>query len=193
MLAQNAIIRKMDIDGLRELKTAETDFGSASSPFDPNDISSARTHLTANDHEPVRGQIYTVAHGRLIKDIRDALVERAAPRVNSSGTGQNDDFGSMTGLTADVWRNGYRGKIDNVMVVDDNNIEIDSSDDAVASVFAQESLICVEDSIMKNETQRVPDFGEGANIMHMRQRYAFGLRRPDVFSALITSDASAPS
>ena len=77
--------------------------------------------------------------------------------------------------------------------MEDNHIEINSGDDADAVVFAKESLVCINDEIMTREEERLPSYGEGASLVIMRDKYQYGLRRPDIWSVRIRSDAMAPS
>ena len=180
---QEAMTRKMDVDGLIALARASKTLGSNGSAFDYNKIRAAANIMNGNTDEPVTGQISCVAHAYQITDIDSSLVS------NIGGA----NYGEVTsGLTAQVFRNGFRGKVSDVMVYEDNHIPI-SGNAAKAFVFAKESLVLVNEDIMTRDTEARPRHGEGADLVILRDKYQYGLRRADLWTTVIRSDATEPS
>lgn len=188
--AQEAMTRKRDVDGLIAFEAASTDvLGTNGSSFDYNLLRAASDRMTGNQDEPVSGPMYCVAHRYQITDIDDALVPDAGGVNNANRPAA---FGEIsTGLTAQVFRSKFRGKISDVMVYEDDHIDV-SGNNAMAAVFARESIVRIDDEIMTSEMVREADYGEGAMRMILRDKYGFGLRRPDLWTYLIRSDATEP-
>ena len=180
---QEAMTRKTDVDGLIALARASKTLGTNGAAFDYNRIRAASDVMTGNDDEPVTGQINCVAHRYQITDIDSSLVSNVG----------DANFGQVSsGLTAMTFRNGFRGKVSDVMVYEDNHIDV-SGNAARASVFAKESLVLVNEDIMTRDTEPRPRHGEGADLVILRDKYQYGLRRPDLWTTLIRSDATEPS
>lgn len=187
---QEAMTRKMDIDGLIALARASITMGSYGAAFDHNKIRAASDRLTGNDDEPVMGQINCVAHRYQITDITGAFVENIG---QDAGGANPSRFGEVsTGLTASTFRNGFRGRVSDVMLHEDNHIDIANSR-AKGFVFARESLVLVNEDIMTRDTEPRPRHGEGAQLVILRDKYQYGLRRPDLWTIVILSDATVPS
>jgi hypothetical protein len=97
------------------------------------------------------------------------------------------------GETARVFKEGFRGTINQASVYIDGNITIDSADDAKGGVFAKEAIILVQGMAPKTETQRRPDIGGGADILYIRDEYAYGERQAGCWLYELYSDATAPT
>ena len=182
---QNAITRKMDEDGLDVFNASAKTYGAAGSNFNTQAIRSAHTFMTANNDEPAMGQVRCVMHGYQRYQI--------ANQLEGSGNIGMANFGEIsTGLTADVFRMGFKGMIDGVKIFDDNHIKI-TNGRAAAVIFPREGCVCISDSIMQYETDRLINYGEGADFIVLRSKYGYGLRRPDLWSGRINSLAATPS
>jgi hypothetical protein len=180
-LAQNAMQRKKDEDGLAQLDAATTSLSGAGSTLASGVIAAAGTRITSNVTEGATGPIYAVLHGYQIKDIWDELV---------AGVGT---YPIPVGDTATVFKEGFRGAINGVKIYEDGNITIDSSDDAKGGVFAKMGMLLIEQAVLEKEVERLPRLGSGATGIILRDRYAYGERSAGHWVYEIYSDATVPT
>lgn len=184
-LAQNAIERKKDIDGITMLDGATNSRPGAGSTLSTGVIAAAATNIRSNTTEPSKGAIRCVLHGFQRKDLRDEL---------TAGIGT---YPIPEGKTARIFEKGYAGSIDNVEVFIDDNISIDSSDDAKGGVFAEEGALLVQGKKPWTDTRREPDLGGGGESIWLYDEYIYGERlAANTTSAWvweILSDATSPT
>jgi hypothetical protein len=186
-LAQQAIQRKKDEDGLTVLDGATTSLSGAGTTLASGVIAAAAYRISSNATEPGNPPYRCVLHGFQIKDLYDELTA-------SIGTGTAGDGGEVTdGLTARVFQEGFRGKIAGVEVFEDGNITIDSSDDAKGGVFAQEAIVMVQGRAPRTATVRREDIGGGATVVYLYDEYAYGERSSGNWLFEIYSDAATPT
>lgn len=188
MLAQNAIQRKKDEDGIVVLDGGGTGASpGAGSNVTAGHIKAAKVRITSNVTEPGldMGPVYTVLHGFQISDLWDELM---APL----GT-----YEISQGETAKVYRDGFQGRVAGTELYENGNIAIDASDDAKGGVFAKMGIVLVEGRAPRKETRREPHIGGGSTSYFHYDEYVYGERLAGgttsgwVFE--IQSDASAPS
>lgn len=180
-LAQNAIQRLKDERGLTLLDSATTSLVGAGSTLSFGHITAAVNRIRSNTTEPAVGPIYTVLHGFQIKDLQDEIVQ---------GVGT---YAIPSGLTEEVYRNGFAGSIANSEVYEDGNITIDSTDDAKGGVFAREGVLLIDGFGPKVETDRLIRVGGGASEMIIYDEFAYGERSAGNWLYEIYSDALAPT
>lgn len=181
-LAQNAIQRKKDEDGLTALDGATTSLGGAGTTFSSGLVAAAASRIRGNTTEPGMGALYTVLHPFQVKDIQDELVQ---------GVGT---YAIPAGLTADVFRQGFKGTLYGTEIYEDGNITIDASDDAKGGVFVREALVLVDGRRGPwTETDRLGRYGGGANEMILYDEYAWGERSAGNWLYELYSDATAPT
>lgn len=184
-LAQNAIQRKKDEDGLAVLDAASTSLCGAGNTLTSGHIAAAAYRATSNATEPGMGPIRCVLHGYQIKDLADEL---------NAGLGT---YPTPEGPSATVYREKYRGKIAGAEVFEDGNITIDGSDDAKGGVFVQTGIVMVQGRKLRTETRREPDIGGGATSMWLYDEYAYGERlaggSTSAFVYEVYSDAAVPT
>lgn len=184
-LAQNAIERKMDADGLTTLDGATNSQPGAGATLTSGVIAAAAANIRGNATEPSSGVITAVLHSFQRKDLYDELTA-------AIGT-----YAIPEGETAKAYRGGYTGKIDNVEVYIDDNLTIDSSSDAKGGVFAKEGLLLIQGRSPWQETRREPDIGGGGDSIWLYDEYVWGERlAANTTSAWIWeiySDATAPT
>ena len=180
-LAQNAIQRKKDEDGLTVLDGATTDLPGAGNTLTSGHIASAVYRISSNTTEPGNPPYRCVLHGFQIKDIFDEIVV---------GIGT---YNVPEGLTARVFAEGFRGQIANAQLYEDGNISIDGNDDAKGGVFAQEAIILVQGRAPRTATMRREDIGGGATVVYLYDEYAYGERSSGNWLYEIMSDATAPT
>ena len=179
-LAQNAIQRKKDKDGLTMLDSFSNAYCGAGSTLTSGHISAAMGLITGNATEPGNPPFRCVLHPYQIHDIEDEIVAGVGTYVVNEG------------LTARVFSEGFRGMIAGAQLYPDGNITIDSATDAKGGVFAQEALVLVQGRAPKMYTEWTPKIGGGATKVYHFDEYAYG-ERQDTWGVEIYSDATAPT
>ena len=187
-LAQQAIQRKKDEDGLTVLDGATTILSGQGTTLASGVIAAAAYRISSNATEPGNPPYRAVLHGFQIKDLYDELTA-------SIGTATAGAGGEVTdGLTARVFTEGFRGKIAGVEVFEDGNITIDSTTtDAKGGVFAQEAIVMVQGRAPRTATVRREDIGGGATVVYLYDEYAYGERSSGNWLFEIQSDAALPT
>jgi len=180
-LAQNAIQRKKDEDGITVLDGATNNLAGDGTTLTSGHIAAAGHRITSNTTEAGNEPIRAVLHGFQIKDLYDEI---------TAGVGT---YNLQEGPTARVFAEKYQGMIANVQIYEDGNISIDSADDAKGGVFAQEAIILVQGISPHTETRREPHIGGGATSVFLYDEYAYGERSAGNWLYEIYSDASSPS
>ena len=184
-LAQNAIQRKKDEDGITVLDGATTTLGSSGSPLASGHISAAVSRIASDTDEPGNPPYRAVLHPLQLKDLEDELTTGVGATATTSSE-------ITEGLTARVYREGYRGMINNAQLYEDGNIPIVSTA-AKGGVFAQEAIVLVQGFSPRTETKRMPELGGGATAAYIYDEYAYGERSSGNWLYEIHSDAAVPT
>lgn len=180
-LGQRAMNTKKDKNLLAIGSTATTDLGTAGNPMTIGLISAGSSRITGNTTEHGNDMPkYFVGKSFHMKDLYDEI---------TAGIGT---YPIPSGLSADVFRNGFQGSIFNVEAYIDDNIVVDSSDDAIAMVFGRDAIVHVEAASPVTYTDRDNSYGGGAEVMYMYDEYATGVRQQAWLYA-ITADVTAPT
>ena len=186
-LAQNAIERKKDQDGLTAIDGATTPLGGADA-LDSGEIAAAAYRITSNTTEPApaNAPINAVHHGFCLKDIDDELI--------NAGIGVTTGEGALltSGVAVEAYQNRYRGTIAGARLYEDGNITI-TSNLAKGGVFSQMALVLVEGRSPYIETKRLPELGGGATALYHYDEYAYGERSSGNWLYEVQADASAPT
>lgn len=180
-LAQEAIERKKDEDGLVVLDGSTTSLCGAGSTLTSGHISAAKYRISSNTTEPGNPPYRCVLHGYQIKDLFDELVAGVGTYVVNDGA------------TADVFKNGWTLPIAGCEIYEDGNITIDSDADAKGGVFSQEAIVLVQGRSPWVKTVRREDIGGGATIVYHYDEYAYGERSAGNWLFELYSDATAPT
>jgi hypothetical protein len=184
-LGGNAMNRKEDEDYLSIFSTfATTNSPGSGNPISFGHISSAKTNVTSNVTEPSMAEVYTVLHGRQIKDVQDEVL---------AGVGT---YTIPDGITADTFRKGFSGTVAGSNVFEDGNIIVDSVPNANGATHSREGVVAAIGMDLKTETDRDMYFGGGADVISMTNEYAFVERKSgstQVWAYLHKSDATAPT
>lgn len=184
-LAGNAMKRKKDEDYLSLFAGfATTASPGTGNPLSFGHITAAVSNATSNDAEGVEGNIFAVLHGFQVKDIQDEILQ---------GVGT---YTIPTGMTQDVFKQGFSGSIANANVFIDNNIARTSTPDAFGAVHARMGVVGVQGAALKTETRRMPDHGGGSDQVFITDDYSFVERTSagtQAFCYLIRSDATQPT
>uniref|UniRef100_A0A6M3IFY7 Putative capsid protein n=1 Tax=viral metagenome TaxID=1070528 RepID=A0A6M3IFY7_9ZZZZ len=179
-LAQNAIQRKKNADGLTILDGFSNSYpGSGSSTLTSGHIAAAMAVIQGNATEPGNPPFRCVLHPYQIRDIEDEIV---------AGVGT---YPIAEGLTARVFKEGFRGMIAEAQLYADGNISI-SSNEAKGGVFAQEAIVLVQGKAPWAYTKLQEHIGGGATDIILYDEYAYG-ERLDTWGIEIYSDATAPT
>jgi len=182
-LAQMAIQRKKDEDGLTVLDGATTILSGAGTTLASGVIAAAAYRISSNATEPGNPPYRAVLHGFQIKDLYDELTA-------SISTNERSD---ISGITARVFEEGFRGKIAGVEIFEDGNISINAAVDAKGGVFAQEAIVLVQGRAPRTATVRREDIGGGATVVYLYDEYAYGERSAGNWLFEIQSDAAVPT
>ena len=186
-LAQNAIERKKDEDGLAAIDGATTALGGANA-LDSGEVAAAAYRITSNTTEPApaNAPINAVFHGFQLKDIDDELINAGITATDGSGALLTD------GVAVEAYQNRYRGTIAGARLYEDGNLTI-SSNLAKGGVFSQMALVLVEGRSPYIETKRLPELGGGATAMYHYDEYAYGERGSGNWLYEVQADAAAPT
>ena len=186
-LAQNAIERKKDEDGLAAIDGATTALGGANA-LDSGEVAAAAYRITSNTTEPApaNAPINAVFHGFSLKDIDDELINAGLDTT----TGQGAPL--TMGVAVEAYQNRYRGTIAGARLYEDGNLTI-ASNLAKGGVFSQMALVLVEGRSPYIETQRLPALGGGATAMYHYDEFAYGERSSGNWLYEVIADATAPT
>ena len=191
-LAQNAIERKKDADGLTAIDGASSTEGDGTAALDTSDITSASYRITSNTTEPApaTAPINAVFHGFQLADIDTQLT---TPGITAIGSLEAQAGAPLTsGIAAEAFQNRYRGTISGARLYEDGNLTI-SSNKAKGGVFSQMALILVEGRSPYVETKRMPELGGGATALFHYDEYAYGERSSGNWLVEVEMDATEPS
>ena len=194
-LAQNAIERKKDIDGLTAIDGASNEMGAGGAGLDTSLIAHAVYNITSNTNEPApaTAPISAVFHGFQLVDIDDQLTTHAISPISGAGVSEDKQGAVLTsGISAEAFQNEYRGRIGGASLYEDGNITI-TGNNAKGGVFSQMGLILVEGRSPYVETKRLPEIGGGATALYHYDEYSYGERSSGNWVVEITSDAATPS
>jgi len=181
-LAQNAIQRKKDEDGLTVLDGGNTTSSpGAGATLTSGHLSAAIYNISSNSTEPGRPPFRIVLHGLQIKDIFDELV---------AGVGT---YPVGEGLTARVFTEGFRGMIAGGQVYENGNLEVSADTDAKGGVFTRDAIVLVQGHSPRVETKRRPEVGGGATSLYHYDEYAYGERSDGNWVEEIQSDVTPPT
>jgi len=183
-----AMERKKNKDFLSLFTTfATTNSPGTGQPLSHGHIHAAVVNAESNTTEPAMSVVSTVLHGFQLYDLQ---IEQLAP----IGT-----YAIPAGMTEDVFRNGFKGKVGGSNVFVDGNITLTSTPDANGATLAREGVYSVMGMTLKRETDRDIYFGGGADVISLTDEYAFAENKSgtagttQVFCYRHLSDATAPA
>jgi len=181
-LAQNAIQRKKDEDGLTLFASgATTSEPGAGNTLTSGYIAAAKTNISSNVTEPGMPPYRCVLHGFQIKDLFDELVAGVGTYVLTDGP------------TARVFSNKFDLPVAGCEIYEDGNIVIDSSADAIGAVFAQEAIVLVQGRAPRVVDVRNEKRGGGGYHVYHYDEYAYGERSSGNWLYRMKSDATSPT
>jgi N4-gp56 family major capsid protein len=170
-LLGNAIATKMDKDLLALFAGFSGALGAAGAELTVADLFKAAATLRANK---VTGSMAAVVHPFQAYQLK----------ANLTNTFANPNGGD---LQNEAMRNGYVGTIAGIDVYESANIAVDSSDDAVAAVFAPEALMIA----IKRDFNLAPQRDESLRAWELNATAVYGVAElDDSFGVKITADAA---
>jgi len=178
-LAQNAMTRKKNQDGLTAVDAFTTSLGS-SGTLTFGFIMAASVRITGNTTEPGPMPLHPQLHAFQSKDITDEF-------TSPVGT-----YNITTGPTMDAFKNGFRGMVGNVSIHENNEISI-VSNVAKGGVYSRMSLVLVQGRSPRAVAVRREDIGGGATIMYHYDEYIYGERSSGNWGFEIQTDATTPT
>lgn len=179
-LAQNAMQRKKDEDGITVFDTATTSLCGTGATLTSGHIAAGAVRITSNATEPGPDPLHCVLHGYQIKDLYDE-------HIGGVGT-----YPVPEGMTARVYSEGFKGRISGASIFEDGNIPI-VSNECKGGLFSKMGIVLVEGRALRVETKRKPELGGGATAMYYYDEYAYGERSSGNWLYEIYSDATAPT
>lgn len=181
-LAQNAVERKKDEDGITVLDSGGTTCSpGAGVTLTSGHIASAVSGIEGNTTEPGKPPFYSVLHPWQIKDLYDELVSGMST------------YPTPEGPSARVFSTGFKLAIANVTIYPDGNITPDTGNDAKGGVFAREAIILVQGRAPRAVDVRREHIGGGATDVYHYDEYAYGNRSSTNWLYEIQSDAAQPT
>jgi len=181
-LAQAAVGRKKNDDGLTAVDGATTSLAGAGTTLTSGHIAAASSRIRGNTTEPGPDPINCVLHPFQIKDLFDELV---------AGVGT---YAVPDGPTSKVFQQGFKLPIDNTNIYPDGNIAVNSStDDAKGGVFSKMGLILVQGRAPRAYNEFHPEIGGGSDVVFHYDEFAYGERSPGNWLYEIYSDAAVPT
>ena len=163
-LAQNAMQRKKDEDGLTVLDGFSTSLCGAGNTLTSGHIGAATARIRGNSTEPGMPPFYGVLHSYQMKDIEDEFTAGVGTYVIGEG------------LTARALQDGFAGKLHSAQMFIDDNIAADSADDGIGGVFAKEAIVLVQGAAPRAVPVRAEEIGGGSTKVFHYDEYAFGER-----------------
>lgn len=184
VLGMNAIMRKEDIDGITQGRSASVDLGDAGNPLTSTLVRHGKYRISSNTTEPNAGPYHMQHHGNALADIDDELTAAV-------GTYEITD-----GVTADIFANSFTSAprtLGAVLAHENGNMSIDGSDDSEGFLYAKDGMILLEGRGVRTEVLRRPNLGGGATSVFMYYEYAWGFRSSGNWVFGMTADASNPA
>lgn len=185
-LIGNAMARKKNEDYLALFSTfATTCSPGSATALSFGHIAAAKNNITSNVTEPSMAKVFSVLHGFQIKDIQDEIV---------AGVGT---YAVPTGMSEEVFRQGFAGTVAGSSVFEDGNITVAVSPaDANGATHSREGVIACMGMEIKKEVDRDLYFGGGADVISLVDEYAFAERKSGTTQTWCyrhLSDATAPT
>lgn len=180
-LSQEATERKKNTDGHATFATATTTLGATATTLSYSNCDAAVRRIKSDATEPGPDPIAVVLHGYGIHDIRAEII---------SGVGT---YAIPEGMTAEVFRAGFRGMLNGANVYEDGLIAVDSTPDARGGVFSKMGILLVQGLSPWRETKDRPDKGYGGTDVWLKDEYMYAERSPGNWLYGILHDATAPT
>lgn len=180
VLAQNAMTRFKLIAGITAIDGFTTSLGgSGTATF--GHIMAASVRITGNTTEPGPAPLHAQLHDFVIKDLTD---EMTAP------VGTYDI--NKDSLSAQAFRNGFKGVIGNVSIHANNEIPI-VANVAKGGVYSKMALVLLQGRSPRAVAVRREEIGGGSTIMYHYDDFVWGERSSGNWGFEQQHDATVPT
>lgn len=180
-LAQDAMNRKKDQDGLALFSTFSSTVAGTGTTFSHGHILAAASRIAADATESGPEPIHAVLHGYGVYDIQSEIL---------SGVGT---YPVPSGYTAETFMRGYNGRVGNVNVHTDGLIAVDSTPDARGAIFSWYAILCVQGLSPWKEMREEPSKGYGGVSVWLKDEYVWAERSPGNWAFGALHNATAPT
>ena len=180
-LAQNAIQRKKDRDGLTQFASATTTLCGTGTTFSSGHALAGVRRITSNATEPGPMPIAIVLHGIALHDVQLEIL---------SGLGT---YPIPEGMSQEVFRGGFKGMIGDANIYEDGNITIDSTPDVRGGVFSKMAYILVQGKSPWQDKRYEPQKGYGGWNVWLKDEYVYAERSAGNWAFGFLSDGTQPT
>ena len=180
-LVEEGMERKENLDGHAIFATATTTLGTSATAVSFSNVDAAGRRIKSDATEPGPDPLTAVLHGYHIHDIRAEII---------SGVGT---YAIPEGMTAEVFRAGFRGTLNSINVVEDGLVAVNSTPDARGGVFSKMGILEVIGLSPWKETREEPQKGYGGMTVWLKREYMYAERSPGNWLYGIIGDATAPT
>lgn len=183
-LAQNGIQRKKDIDGLALAAAATTTLGTTGTTATHGHILAAARRIRVDATEPGPEPLSAVLHGYTIHDLQSEIL---------SGVGT---YPVPAGVTAEVFRGGFKGMLGDVNIWEDGLITVDGTPDTRGMIFSSGpngAVILVQGISPWTEIREEPQKGYGGVSVWLKDEYVYIERSAGNWLFGHLADGTAPT
>lgn len=180
-LAQDAIQRKKDRDGLALFATFASPVAGTGVTLTSGHLSALNTRILSDVDEAGAPPIQIVLHGYQVHDLQSAVLA-------SVGT-----YAIPEGYTQETYQRGWRGSIVGANVYVDGLIVLTATPDARGAVFAKRGVCIVQGISPWKESREEPQKGFGGVNVWLKDEYIWFERSPGNWAYGVLSDATAPT
>lgn len=180
-LAQNAINRLMDTDGLAMFATATTTLAGTATSLTSGHIRAGVERIASDANEPGDPPYYVVLHGYGLYDLSSEVL---------GGVGT---YNIPEGFTRETYMHGFTGMVEGAEVWRDGLITVNATPDARGGVFAKKGLVLIQGFAPWKETREEPQKGYGGMSVWLKDEYLYIERSPGNWMYGLLHDATAPT
>ena len=183
-LAQHGMSRLKDTSGHALFAAATTTLGATGTTATHGHILAAARRIRVDATEPGPEPIAAVLHGYTIHDLQTEIL---------SGVGT---YPIPEGMTAEVFRNGFKGMLGDVNIYEDGLIAVDSTPDTRGGIFSAGkggAIILVQGLSPWTETKDRPERGYGGVDVWLKDEYCWVERSAGNWLFGHLANASAPT
>ena len=180
-LAQDAISRKKDQDGLALFSTFSSTVAGTGTTLSHGHILAAANRIASDATEPGPEPYHAVLHGYGIYDIQSEILSSVGSAAIPSG------------YTQETFMRGFRGMVGNVNVHTDGLIAVDGTPDARGAIFSWYAILCVQGMSPWTEMRQEPQKGYGGTSVWLKDEFIWAERSAGNMAYGALHNATAPT